>query len=114
MPHGQGGTFTGLLSNETAPVRSSALPLRFAPVVRVTDAWAKMVPSKIVLVPRVAELPICQYTCSDRAPPDRMTWLLPAAVVRVDTTWKIQTPFALPLRVRLPVIPSDGCELVVL
>jgi hypothetical protein len=114
MPHGQGGTFTGLLSNETAPVRASALPFRVAPVVRVTDAWAIMVPSKIVLVPRVAELPICQYTCSDRAPPDRMTWLLPAAVVRVDTTWKIQTPLALPLRVRLPVIPSDGWELVVL
>src|SRR5271165_3707766 len=85
MPHGQGGTFTGLSSNVTAPVRASALPSSVAPVVSVTDAWAIMVPANVVLVPRVAELPTCQYTCSETAPPDRMTWLLPAAVVRVET-----------------------------
>jgi hypothetical protein len=78
------------------------------------DASAIIVPAKIVLVPRVAELPTCQKTFPDTAPPERMTSLLPAAVVRVDTIWKIQTPFALPLRVRFPVIPSEGWALVVL
>jgi len=73
-----------------------------------------MVPANVVVVPSVAELPTCQNTFSDRAPPARMTWLLFAAVVSVDTIWKIQTPFALPLRVRLPVIPSEGWALVVL
>jgi hypothetical protein len=103
-----------LLSNVTAPVRARALPFSVAPVVSVTDAWAIMVPANVVLVPRVAELPTCQNTFSDTAPPDRMTWLLPAAVVRVDTIWKIQTPLAGPLRVRFPVIPSEGWALVVL
>src|ERR1700727_3820057 len=73
-----------------------------------------MVPANVVLVPRVAELPTSQNTCSGTAPPERMTSLFPAAVVRVDTIWKIQTAFASPLRVRLPVIPSDGWALVVL
>jgi hypothetical protein len=45
-----------------------------------------------------------------------MTWLLPAAVISVDTIWKIQTAFGLPpaSRVRFPVIPSEGWALVVL
>jgi hypothetical protein len=112
--HGQVGTFTGLLSKVTAPVRASALPFSVAPVVSVTDAFAIMFPANVVLVPSVAELPTCQNTFLDRAPPDMVTWLLPAAVVRVDTIWKIQTPLAPPLRARFPVIPSEGWALVVL
>src|ERR1700674_5057709 len=44
-----------------------------------------------------------------------MTWLLPAAVISVDTIWKIQTAFGSPppSRVRFPVIPSEGWALVV-
>src|ERR1700694_1905105 len=44
-----------------------------------------------------------------------MTWLFPAAVISVDTIWKIQTAFGLPppSRVRFPVIPSEGWALVV-
>ena len=48
-----------------------------------------MVPAKVVLVPSVAELPTCQNTSPDVAPPLRMTSLFVAAVVSVDTIWKI-------------------------
>ena len=108
------GTFTGLLSKETAPVRANARPFRVAPVFTVMEAWAMMFPANVVLVPSVAELPTCQNTFFDKAPPARMTWLVPAAVVTVETIWKIHTPAAEPERVRLPVIPSEGCALVVL
>jgi hypothetical protein len=73
MHQGQAGTLTGLLSNVTAPVEASALPFSVAPVVAVMDACAMMVPAKVVLVPRVAELPITQNTLCEVAPPDRMT-----------------------------------------
>jgi hypothetical protein len=48
-----------------------------------------MVPANVVLVPRVAELPTCQNTSPDVAPPLKMTSLLLAAVVSVDTIWKM-------------------------
>jgi hypothetical protein len=71
-----------------------------------------MFPANIELVPKVAELPICQVTFLAWAPPIRRTRLLgtpavvPAAVVSAEPTCKIQTAFALPVRVRSPVIPS--------
>ena len=107
---------TGLLSNVTAPVRANALPFSTAPVVLVMDASAMMVPWNMVLVPSVAELPTCQNTLWELAPLMRMMWLLPAAVVKVDCIWKIHTAFGLPppSSVRLPVIPSEGCAVVVL
>src|SRR5580692_1760998 len=86
---GQGGTFTGLLSKVTEPVRASALPLRVAPVSSEMDACAIMIPANVVVVPRVAELPTCQNTFSGNAPPLRTTSLLFAAVVRVETIWKM-------------------------
>ena len=73
-----------------------------------------MFPWNTVVDPRVAELPTCQKTFLAWTPGPRMTWLLLAAVVRVDTIWKIKTLFALPVRVRFPVIPSEGWALVVL
>jgi hypothetical protein len=53
-----------------------------------------MVPAKLEKVPRVAELPTCQKTSWAEAPPLSMTWLagtdeLPAAVVKVETIWKM-------------------------
>jgi hypothetical protein len=48
-----------------------------------------MVPAKVVVVPSVAELPTCQNTSSAVAPPLRMTSLLFAAVVSVETIWKM-------------------------
>ena len=62
-----------LVSNVTAPVRAKALPFSAAPVVSVTEAWARMVPLKIELVPRVAELPTCQKTLAACAPFRRIT-----------------------------------------
>src|SRR5580704_5647480 len=116
MPHGHGGTFTGLLSNVTAPVRAIALPFSVAPVSREVDASDIIVPANVVVVPSVAELPTCQKTLCSLAPLVRMTWLLFAAVVSVETIWKIQTAVESPppSRVRFPVIPSEGCALVVL
>ncbi len=73
-----------------------------------------MFPANVVFVPRVAELPTCQNTFLVCAPPAMMIWLLFAAVVTVETIWKIQIPFAGPERVRFPVIPREGCALVVL
>jgi hypothetical protein len=62
-----------LSSNVTAPVRAKALPSSTAPVVSVTDACARMVPTKVEVVPRVAELPTCQKTLAACAPPIRTT-----------------------------------------
>ena len=50
------------MSNVTAPDRANALPSRVEPVVAVTDASAMMVPTNVVLVPSVAELPTCHST----------------------------------------------------
>jgi hypothetical protein len=47
----------------------------------------------VELVPRVAELPICQKTLQAWAPLMRTTLLL-AAVVRVDAALMIKTAFA--------------------
>ena len=98
-----------LLANVTAPVRANALPFSAAPVVTVTDAWAMIVPLKVVLVPRVAELPTCQKTLEATAPPMSATALLPAAVVSVLPIWKMKTAFGspLPLRVTVPVMPTE-------
>jgi hypothetical protein len=96
-----------LSSNVTAPVRAKALPFNTAPVVSVTDAWAMMVPTKIELVPRVAELPTCQNTLAACAPPMRTTRLLDA-VVSALPIWKMKKPG--PLSVSVPVIPSDVAD----
>ena len=51
---------TPFVSIVTAPVDASARPLRFAPVVSVILAVAKMFPRKLLPVPSVAELPTTQ------------------------------------------------------
>ena len=84
-----------LVSNVTAPVRAKALPFNAAPVVRVTEAWAMMVPLKMEFVPRVAELPTCQKMLAACAPFWRITWL-PLNVVSALAIWKIKTLFVLP------------------
>ena len=95
MPYGQGGTFTGLLNNVTAPVRASALPFSVAPVSSETDACAIMVPAKIVVVPSVAELPTCQNTL--HADPPLITATDEAlAVVSVLPILKMNTAPGLP------------------
>jgi hypothetical protein len=62
-----------LESNVTAPVRANALPFSMAPVLAVIDTWARMVPLKVEVVPRVAELPTCQKMLAAFAPLMRTT-----------------------------------------
>ena len=62
-------------------------------------------PTKVELVPRVAELPTCQKTLQGCAPLIRVI-VLETAVTSVDEVRKIKTPFGSPSasRVRAPVI----------
>ena len=62
-----------LLSRVTAPLRASALPSRLAPVVSAMLVSARMLPTKEVEVPTVAELPTCQNTLQGLAPLTRRT-----------------------------------------
>jgi hypothetical protein len=79
----QVGTLTLLSSMVTAPPNARARPLTVAPVVNVIDVVARIVPAKLVYVPRVAELPTCQNTLHAWAPFSKAT-VLDDAVVRVD------------------------------
>ena len=44
----------------TAPVLANALPFKVAPVLNEIDCITKKVPFNTEVVPKVAELPICQ------------------------------------------------------
>jgi len=94
---------TVLESSVTAPVRAKALPDKLVSVVRVTLVWAKMLPVKVLLVPRVAELPTCQNTLHGWPPSITTEELL--AVVSVLPILKTHTAAALPaaLSVSVPV-----------
>jgi hypothetical protein len=100
----QVGTVMVLESSVTAPFRASTLPCSVAPVSSVADVSAMMVPTKLLAVPRVAELPTCQKTLHACAPFSSAT-LLPDAEIKVEPAWKIKTASASPppLRVTVPV-----------
>jgi len=49
-----------LVSKVTEPLRARARPSTVVPVVIEMDVKARIVPTKVVFVPRVAELPTCQ------------------------------------------------------
>jgi hypothetical protein len=100
------GKLMVLSSRVTAPVRASTLPVTVLPVSTVADANARMLPTKVVLVPKVAELPTCQKTLHAWAPPMSFT-VLPDAVMRVDPAWKTKTALESPWasRVTVPVNP---------
>src|SRR5665647_3384797 len=78
--HGYSGTTKGgegswpfwllivLVSNVTAPLSANSLPSTVTPVVAVIDAYARMVPAKVELVPSVAELPTAQTTLQGWTP----------------------------------------------
>ena len=87
----------------TAPLRARARPSMVVPVFRVMEVSAMMVPLKVELVPRVAELPTCQKMLQGSAPLMRRM-LLSGAVTRVEPAWKIQKALGSPaaLRVRVP------------
>ena len=77
------GTLIVLLLRVTAPVWASSRPCTLAPLFNVTDVCARIVPTKDVVVPKVAELPTCQKTLHACAPSIKTTEL-PEAVVNVD------------------------------
>jgi len=64
----------------TEPVNAKTRPLTLAPVVTVSLINARMLPSKAVVVPRVAELVTCQNTFPAVAPLARTTEDLLAVV----------------------------------
>ena len=80
----QTGTVMVLLPRVTAPVCARTQPSTLAPVSRVADVSARIVPEKLVVVPRVAELPTCQNTLQACAPFSKST-LLDEAVTKVES-----------------------------
>jgi hypothetical protein len=89
-----------LLIRVTAPVCARARPAMLALSLRVMEARAMMVPTKVVVVSRVAELPTCQNTFHAWAPLISLT-VAPGAVTSVLPIWKMKTPS--PLRMSVPV-----------
>ena len=89
------GAVMMLSSRVTAPFRASTRPSTVAPLLSVADVNAIMEPTKLVVVPNVAELPTCQKTLHACAPFSRTTLLLDA-VVRLDPAWKMNTAFGSP------------------
>ena len=97
-----------MVSSVTAPLRARARPRMFVRVVTVMDAKARMVPRKEVLVPSVAELPICQKTLQAWVPPVSSTRLFDA-VVSVEPIWKMNIASGLPCASSV-VSPVSKCE----
>jgi len=64
----------------TAPVSAKTRPVTLVPVVMVSLMLARMLPSKTVFVPRVAELVTCQNTFAAVAPLAKTTEELLAVV----------------------------------
>jgi hypothetical protein len=93
-----------LLSRVTAPLRARRRPSTVVPVWAVMDVSAMVVPTKVVFVPNVAELPTCQKTLHAWAPLIRATVLF-EAVMSVLADWKTKTARGSPCasRVRVPV-----------
>jgi hypothetical protein len=58
----QVGTVMVLSSRLTWPFRAKTRPSTVVPVCTDADVNAKMLPTNVVLVPKVAELPTCQNT----------------------------------------------------
>jgi hypothetical protein len=100
----QVGRVMVLVSRLTWPFRASTRPVTVVPVCTVAEVNAKMLPTKVVLVPKVAELPTCQNTLHAWAPLISATVLFDA-VIRVDPTWKMNTALGSPCpsRVTVPV-----------
>ena len=78
-----------------------------SPVCTVIDVRARMVPTKVELVLRVAELPTCQKTLQAWAPLARTTEL-PVSVISVDPAWKMKTAFGSPRASRVSEPPTSS------
>ena len=107
MPPAFAHVLTVLVSIVTAPVLAYRPPVVTAPVLRVTDALARMLPRKLVELPSVALLPICHVTLSllqGVAPPVNTTAEL-LAVTSVLPVLMTHAAFGSPFasRVSVPV-----------
>jgi hypothetical protein len=100
------GRVMTFVSRLTWPLRASTRPFTVVPVCTEIEVNAMMVPTKVVLVPSVAELPTCQNTLHGEAPLIRATVLFDA-VINVDPAWKMNTALGSPCasRVTVPVNP---------
>ena len=100
-----------LSSRVTEPLRASARPSTVAPVIRLMDVRARIVPTKSVPTPKVAELPTWKKTLQGWAPLIRLVRLL-VAVVSVEPIWKMKTELgsSWPSSVRVPVSCADEAE----
>jgi hypothetical protein len=94
-PLGGPGLMMVLDCKVTAPVSDNALPFGAAPVPSEMEAWARMLPLKMEVVPSVAEVPTCQKMLASCAPPCRMIWL-PLKLVSALAIWKMKTLLVLP------------------
>jgi hypothetical protein len=99
-----------LSSRLTWPFLANTRPFTLAPVCTVAEVNAKMLPTNVVSVPSVAELPTCQKTLHAWAPPMSLTVLFDE-VIRVDPAWKMNTALAFPSRVTVPVRPNPDVAL---
>jgi hypothetical protein len=86
------GAVNLLVSSVTAASLASARPWTATLVVAVIEVAARMFPEKLVPVPSVAELPICQKTLHSWAPLINVTVLFDA-VVSVVAVLKMNTEF---------------------
>ena len=64
----EGGYVSVISSSVTAPVIANSLPPITTPVSAVIEDEARIFPRKVVLVPKVAELPTCQKIFAAWAP----------------------------------------------
>jgi hypothetical protein len=106
---GQLGLLIVSSSRVTAPLRASARPVMVTACCTVIELRARMVPTKVDDVFRVAELPTCQKTLQALAPLTRTTELPTSAVSVEAGAWKIQTALGSPpaSRVSAPSTSSD-------
>jgi len=77
-----------LLFSVMVAVSAKAPPKRAAALPSVTEAWARIAPTKLDPAPKVEDVPTCQKTLQAEAPPVSTT-VDPAAVTRLVPTWKI-------------------------
>jgi len=103
----QVGTVIVFESKVTAPFWASSRPATVAPVSSVIDVNARVVPTKLVFVPSVSELPTTQKTLQAWAPFSSKI-LLDDAVITVDAASKMKTVDGspCPLSVSVPVSPK--------
>lgn len=99
---------TWLVSMVTAPLRARTLPVTFVPVCRAMLVSARILPTNVVFVPRVAELPTCQKSLQT-CPPLMIDTVELLPVMRVLAILNIQTAAELPppFSVRVPLSAAD-------